>query len=370
MNMMTNIQIGSLVLNTELLIYLAAGIVAVFALRLRSRKNPNKEKIVSIGWSAIILWIAVWKGSLLLIDPMSVIREPLSLLFFSGGVWGFWLATVTAVGWCWYKYKRIVGQLESLQWTGVLLSWWVTAYLLAVIVIGESVQLLQCVGLLLSLGVGIVLLHPSLWSRMKGKFGDGGLRSPRVLTQGAVFLLVLVLLSYTFYDQLQNGVLSKQRLGSAEGSSIVGPREGNIAPGFELVDWKGERVSLKDYRGQTVMINFWTTWCKVCKTEMPHVQKLYEHYQATESDVAILTLNVTSQELNATHVKQYIEKQGFEFPVVLDARGDAESEYDVRAYPTTFIVGDEGVIRERFLGAISYNDMKKRIERVRKSEAE
>lgn len=81
MNEMTNIQIGSLVLNTELLIYLAAGVVAVFALQLRSKGHPLKDKIVSIGWNAVILWIVVWKGSLLLFDPMSVIRNPFLCYF-------------------------------------------------------------------------------------------------------------------------------------------------------------------------------------------------------------------------------------------------------------------------------------------------
>ncbi|GKU77521.1 TlpA disulfide reductase family protein [Paenibacillus sp. L3-i20] len=364
MNEMTNIQIGSLVLNTELLIYLAAGVVAVFALQLRSKGHPLKDKIVSIGWNAVILWIVVWKGSLLLFDPMSVIRNPLSLLFFSGGAGGFWLATLSAAGLSWYSYRKIGSRAEMWKWMGILLTWWSAPYLLIVIVFGESVVFLHYIGFLLAVGAGMLLLRPIWWSRINKSWSEGKLRDPRFATQVAVLLLVLGLLSYTLYDQTQNGVLSNQTSNGGVGEAVVGAREGMTAPSFELVDWEGEKVSLDDYRGQTVMINFWTTWCKVCKTEMPHVEKLFAHYESAGGDVAIVTVNVTSQEQSAKHVRQYVEGKKFKFPVLLDERGDTASQYVVNAYPTTFILDGNGIIRERFLGAISYHDMKKRIDRV------
>ncbi|WP_267902155.1 peroxiredoxin family protein [Lentibacillus cibarius] len=74
-------------------------------------------------------------------------------------------------------------------------------------------------------------------------------------------------------------------------SDTVGLQKGNIAPDFELTTLEGEQVSLSDYRGQRVVLNFWASWCPPCKAEVPDLQKFYEN-----KDVEILAVNLTKTE--------------------------------------------------------------------------
>lgn len=366
---MTNVQVGSLVLNGELLLYLAAGLLSVLAIYLLRRGNEHRERDLSVAWNAMLIWIAIWKGSLLVIDPVAVFRQPMSLLFFGGGTIGFWLACAVAVGYVYYRYSRWYGHSEAIIIVLNAVSGWTTVYLLSKLLFeADRMTLIQNIGLLTAVLVLVLLLgpwgmteklkrHPA-WSGDKAAAG-------RLVAQSAGVLLLVILLGYTLHEQTRSGGLLRADGGGAVDGMAVGAREGNIAPDFELLDLEGNAVALEEYRGRTVMINFWTTWCKVCKTEMPHVEKLNEHYGGESGDVAILTVNVTSQELNAEHVSQYVAEQGFRFPVALDERGSVEEAYRIQAFPTTFVIDREGVIRERFLGAISFSDMKKRIERVR-----
>ncbi|RJE86133.1 hypothetical protein D3P07_18805 [Paenibacillus sp. 1011MAR3C5] len=362
---MTNIQLGSLVLNTELLVYLAAGIISVFALRIGSRglDKAELEKDISVAWSAVIIWIAVWKGSLLLVDPMSVVNHPMSLLFFSGGRIGFWLASAAALVWCGYKYKRygIGGAAARIV---LLASGWVSVYALAVLLFDRTAfHYGHSMGLLLALFVGVLLRRVDRLDQWRQGWAEDRSAAKRMMTQGIVAFGIIGLLGFTLQDQVQSGAIAKLLDGSGE-DTAVGAREGQIAPSFELANLEDEALSLAQHKGSIVIVNFWTTWCKVCKTEMPHVQKLYEHYAAQGESVQLLSVNVTSQEASVAGVERYMKDYGYSFPLALDMQGEAADQYRVKAFPATFIIDSEGVIQQRMLGAISFSDMKKRVERV------
>lgn len=358
---------GSLVLNTELLAALAAGIMGLLAVRARLRKRSERD--LSAAWNAMILWIAVWKGSLLLTDAAGVIRQPLSLLYYDGGAAGFWLACAATAGYLCYRYGRLYGAAEGWAVTATFASGWGTVYLLAAIVFDPaSVIYVHWLGLFGAIAAGLLLVDAwGMGSKLAASAGsDAGHRRAYVVrraAQGAGVALLLVLLSYTAYGQTER--LLGESAALHEGEGAVGAREGNIAPSIELAGLSGDNVSLAGYKGKTVLVNFWTTWCRVCMTEMPHVQKLHEDYVEQGGDVAILSINVTNQEAGAGKVRQYADKRALGFPIALDQNGETTDAYRVAAYPSTFIIDGSGVIRERFLGAISYDDMKKRIERVR-----
>ncbi|REK71822.1 TlpA family protein disulfide reductase [Paenibacillus paeoniae] len=362
---MTNIQLGSLVLNTELLVYMAAGMIGILALRVggKGMHKEELEKDVSVAWSAVFIWIAVWKGSLLLVDPMSVVRQPMSLLFFSGGRLGFWLAVVAVLLWFGYKYKRH-GFSGAGARIALLMSGWTLIYALSVLIFDRgSFHYGHSMGLLLSLCGLLLLRRLDRMDRWRQSWAEDSQLAKRMLTQGIVALVVIGLLSFTLQDQAQSGFIAKLIDGS-EADETVGAREGQKAPAFELVNLAGEELSLEGQKGSVVIVNFWTTWCKVCKTEMPHVQKLYEYYAAQGDAVKLVSVNVTSQEASAVGVERYMEDYGYSFPLALDMKGEAAYQYRVKAYPATFIIDSDGVIRERMLGAISFSDMKKRIDRV------
>ncbi len=364
---MSNLQMGSLVLNTELLAALAAGIMGLLAAKSRLRKRADRD--ASAAWNAMILWIAVWKGSLLLTDAAGVMRQPLSLLFYDGGVVGFWLACAAAAGYLRNRFGRLYGAAEGWAVTAAFACGWGGVYLLGAIVFDSaSVHYAHWLGLFAAIAAALVLADAWGMGSMlaASASSDGDRRRGHVFrraAQGAGAALLLVLLSYTAYDQTER--MLDKRAALQEGAAAVGAREGHIAPPIELSGLSGENISLAAYEGKTVLVNFWTTWCRVCMTEMPHVQKLHDDYLERGGDVAILSVNVTSQESGAEKVRQYADKRGLGFPIALDRKGETTEAYRVAAYPSTFILDGNGVIRERFLGAISYEDMKKRIERVR-----
>ncbi|RKP51631.1 TlpA family protein disulfide reductase [Cohnella endophytica] len=332
---MSNLQIGTFVLNAELLVYIVAGIFGVFAVWIKLRTHPERETAVSIAWNASFLWIAIWKGSLLLFDPASVIDHPLSLAFFSGGTKGFWIATVASIAYLWLRYRRKARLLpaQAAGVTATMLSGWAAAASLARVVLslgsersaGEGMDVQLIVVLILSVVALALLLSPTR----------------RLAPQALGAALVLTMAGFTV-----GGPIHER-----------GARVEQVAPDFQLKDLNGNSVSLSDYKGKTVLMNFWATWCQVCKAEMPHVEKLYEKYK--DGDVVILSVNATSQERDAQRVENYVDKHGLSFPIVLDERGEALHDYRVTAYPTTYIIGPDGKIRQRYLGAFSYEDMNK-----------
>lgn len=395
---LTNLQLGSLVLNTELLVALAAGMMGLLAVKLRLRDWTERD--TSPAWNAIGIWIAVWKGSLLLTDPAGVINQPLSLLYYDGGAIGFWLACLSTAVYLVFKFGRRYGRAEGYVVTGSFAAGFSIVYLIAKIAVDPaSIQFGHWFGLFAALAAGVWLtgfggagasrgqgnsdsgqregsgrrLEESGQVGGNNKVQDGmaptlpasnrGNLSLRRALQAAGILLVLALLSSTAHGQMERMLEAREARGD---TAAVGPRIGHIAPPIELDGLtSGERISLEALKGKTVLVNFWTTWCRVCMTEMPHVRKLHEQYMEQGADVAILSVNVTSQEQGAEKVSRYAEQRSLSFPIALDQQGETADDYQVRAYPSTFIVDSEGVVRDRFIGAISYADMRERIDRVR-----
>lgn len=116
------------------------------------------------------------------------------------------------------------------------------------------------------------------------------------------------------------------------------------APDFTLVDQYGNTHTLSDYKGKTVFLNFWATWCPPCRAEMPEIQELYEEYGENDSDVVILGIaspNV-GREGSAEEISAFLEKNGYTYPTVMDDGGLMAYIYGVSAYPTTFMIDTKG----------------------------
>lgn len=133
---------------------------------------------------------------------------------------------------------------------------------------------------------------------------------------------------------------------------------GNLAPDFTLKNLEGEEVSLSDYRGKIVLINFWATWCKFCDIEMPDLDALDKE----NDDVVVLAVDVNEE---ASKVKTYIEKGGYEFEVALDSDGAISRQYLVSAFPTTYAVDKEGILMGGVPGMMTKPQMEQIVESVR-----
>jgi peroxiredoxin len=118
------------------------------------------------------------------------------------------------------------------------------------------------------------------------------------------------------------------------------------APGFQLADIKGKTVSLDDFQGKLVFLNFWATWCGPCRSEMPYIQDLYEGQ--SETGVAILAINVGE---DLAEVEGFLKEYSLTFPVLLDISGTVAKKYNIRAIPATYFIDSDGIIRDMQIGA-------------------
>ena len=130
----------------------------------------------------------------------------------------------------------------------------------------------------------------------------------------------------------------------------TGPRVGWLAPDFKYTDAQGKATSLSDFRGKTVVLNFWATWCGPCRDEMPLLQALFDDKERAAQGLVLLSVN--DGEPPAT-VQQFMTAFGYSFPVVLDMEEVLAAAYYIRALPTTFFIGPDGVIRNIRMGAFS-----------------
>ncbi len=120
---------------------------------------------------------------------------------------------------------------------------------------------------------------------------------------------------------------------------------GKPAPDFLVTDLKGEEISLKDYRGQVVLLDFWATWCGPCLTEMPKVKKTYEKYKDQKFQIIGI-----SRDNSKTPLEAYVEKEGLAWINYWDENGKLTDLYKVIGFPTTFLIDGAGVIRKASLG--------------------
>ncbi|MFQ5944558.1 MAG: peroxiredoxin family protein, partial [Anaerolineales bacterium] len=129
--------------------------------------------------------------------------------------------------------------------------------------------------------------------------------------------------------------------------AIPSPREGFAAPDFTLETLEGETVTLSDLRGKTVVVNLWASWCPPCRAEMPALQSAYEADR--ERGLEIMAVNMTYQD-SEQDASQFAHDFGLTFTIPLDRDGTIARQYLLRALPSTFFVGPDGVIRKVVIG--------------------
>ena len=139
-----------------------------------------------------------------------------------------------------------------------------------------------------------------------------------------------------------------------------------FAPDFTLTDQYGHVHTLSDYRGQTVFLNFWATWCPPCRGEMPDIQKLYEAFGYNEGELVILGVAAPGfgSEGTLEEVTAFLESNGYTFPVVMDDRGLWSYRYGIQAYPTTFMICEDGSVFGYVQGALTEELMRSVIEQT------
>ena len=134
----------------------------------------------------------------------------------------------------------------------------------------------------------------------------------------------------------------------------AGAKLGAEAADFTLKDLEGHEVSLSDYKGKKVFLNFWATWCDPCKEEMPEMEKIHQKYE----DVVILAINLDTEK----DIQGFMDEHDLTFQALLDVEEKVNDQYEVVSIPTSFFIDEEGIIRKKVVGILDYEKMEETIE--------
>ncbi len=117
------------------------------------------------------------------------------------------------------------------------------------------------------------------------------------------------------------------------------------APDFTLLNPDGKKLSLKDYRGKLVFLNFWATWCEFCRDEMPGMERLYQEFKGKGFE--ILAVNVKDKRSDAL---AFVKKLKLTYPILMDPEGEIGLLYGAFGMPATYLIDEKGMVLARLWG--------------------
>ncbi len=168
------------------------------------------------------------------------------------------------------------------------------------------------------------------------------------LRRCALFFMALIFCGFTALLLFDVELLAKtdsrgmDRLFGIVGVIKVPPAEDPVR--INLKDMNGNNISLSDFKGKIVFLNFWTTWCPTCRIEMPSMEKL--HQKLKNKNFAMVTINLQE---SASQVKAFFKEFKLTFTSLLDSTGEVGASFGIRAIPTTYILDKTG----RIIGQVS-----------------
>lgn len=197
--------------------------------------------------------------------------------------------------------------------------------------------------------------------------------------------LILYLLAFVFvligasilYSRLKGSVeqeiVVKKEDAQAEGSTdtetsneeSTEEKEDTKLPDFTVADADGKEVHLSDFEGKPVILNFWASWCGPCKSEMPDFQEMYEIYG---EDIHFVIVNMTDGSRETLDsAKEFVESQGYTFPVYYDIKLSAAIAYSVSTIPATYFIDAQRNAVAMANGMLSMENLQKGIDMLLES---
>lgn len=160
-----------------------------------------------------------------------------------------------------------------------------------------------------------------------------------------VILLIIIFVIFLFIPG-KNYTSSTKVVDNSNLSGVNNNQSENLAPNFTLLDTEGNNVSLSDYKGKVVIINFWTTWCGPCRYEIPDLVQLYEKYN---QDLIVLGISLDYD--GPAVVPQFEERiGGVNYPLLYGNNNISNLYGGVTGVPTTFIIDRNMQVFKKYLG--------------------
>lgn len=131
---------------------------------------------------------------------------------------------------------------------------------------------------------------------------------------------------------------------------------GEVAPNFKLENLDGDFVTLEEFRGKTIFINFWASWCEDCTKEMEALEKLNGN-----SDIQVLSINVRE---DYKAIERFVDEKDLDLEILLDKDGSIGLDYLVGKLPTTYVVDPNGILSNKVIGPMNYEIMLREVEKT------
>ncbi len=126
-------------------------------------------------------------------------------------------------------------------------------------------------------------------------------------------------------------------------------------PPFRLVTLNGDTISPKGLRGKVVVLHFWATWCKPCRTEMPALEALYNKVKEQHLPVVFVGISIDRPK-DADKIPHALQKMGITFPIAPAFSGTIPGDYWTWGIPVTYIISPSGKLVGRIMGTRDWND--------------
>jgi peroxiredoxin len=138
----------------------------------------------------------------------------------------------------------------------------------------------------------------------------------------------------------------------------LGP--GVRAPEFSAVDTEGNEVRLSDYRGDVVLVNIWATWCLPCLREMPSMQRLWESQDQDSFEILAVSIDAGLGQRDEAgrpggDIRAFADSLNLTFTILHDASGDIQRTYQTTGVPESFVIGRDGTIYKKVIGAMEWD---------------
>jgi peroxiredoxin len=122
-------------------------------------------------------------------------------------------------------------------------------------------------------------------------------------------------------------------------------QEGTQAPGFSLMDMTGGAITLEQFKGKVVFLDFWAPWCIPCRDELPELDSFYRKFQHEGFIVIGIAVDASTE-----GVAKFLQKVPVSFPVLVDSKGTVAEAYRLVNMPTGYLIGRDGIIRHSYKG--------------------